>query len=179
MRPLLTLSSFIDAFNERLGHIASVALLAATLISAANAMVRYAFDDSSNALLEIQWYLFAAVVMLGASATFRRNEHVRVDVLYSILSQRGKLWLDLLGTVLVMLPVCVALLYFSWPVFITAWAGGEVSSNAGGLVRWPFALLLPLGSALLIFQGISETIKHIAALSGASKLEVHYERPLQ
>lgn len=179
MRPLLAFSNSIDAFNERLGQIASVALLLATLISAANAMVRYAFDESSNAFLEIQWYLFAAVVMLGTAATFRRNEHVRVDVLYTLLSQRGKLWLDFIGTVFVMLPVCATVLYFSWPIFVTAWTAGEVSSNAGGLVRWPFALLLPLGFALLILQGLSETIKRIAALVGTTELDLRYERPLQ
>ena len=179
MRALLAFSNFIDAFNERIGKLASVALVAAVLITAATAMVRYAYDNSSNAFLEIQWYLFAAVVMLGAAATFRRNEHVRVDILYTRLSPRGKLWLDLVGTLAVMLPVCLTFAYLSWPIFVTAWTGGEVSSNAGGLTRWPFTLLVPVGFLLLVLQGVSETIKRIAALFDAAPIERDYERPLQ
>ena len=179
MRALLAFSKFIDAINERIGKLASAALVIAVLITAATAMVRYAYDNSSNAFLEIQWYLFAAVVMLGAAATFRRNEHVRVDILYARLSPRGKLWLDLVGTLAVMLPVCIAFAYLSWPIFVTAWRGGEVSSNAGGLTRWPFALLVPLGFALLVLQGISEIIKRIVALCDAAPIESNYERPLQ
>lgn len=175
----MKLSNMIDALNERIGYVANAAVLLSCLISAGNAMVRYAFDTSSNAWLEIQWYLFTATVMLGASYTFKLNEHVRVDIFYSMLSDRGQKWLDLVGTLLFMIPVCVVIGYMSWPVFTDAWAGDEMSSNSGGLVRWPFKLALPLGFALLTLQGISEVIKRAAALHGDARLDTHYERPVQ
>lgn len=179
MHALMRLSRFIDGLNERVGHFANWAVLLSCLLSAGNAMVRYAFDTSSNAWLEIQWYLFAAVVMLGASYTLKRNEHVRVDILYGMLSDRGKKWLDLIGTVVFLIPVCVVIAYMSWPVFMDSWTGNEMSSNAGGLIRWPFKILLPVGFALLSLQGLSEVIKRAAALHGDVKLDLHYERPLQ
>ena len=175
----MKLSNLIDALNERVGYLANWAVLLSCLISAGNAMVRYAFDISSNAWLEVQWYLFASVVMLGAAYTFKKNEHVRVDILYTMLSDRGKLWLDLIGTVVFLIPVCVVITYMSWPIFTDSWFGDEMSSNAGGLIRWPFKILLPIGFALVTLQGLSEIIKRAAALHGDVKLDIHYERPVQ
>jgi len=134
---------------------------------------------SSNAWLEIQWYMFGALVMLGASYTLRRNEHVRVDVLYSSLSTRRQIAVDLFGVVFFLLPATLILCYLSWPVFYNSWAEGEVSSNAGGLLRWPIKIFLPIGFALLSLQGISELIKRIAMLTGHMKADLHYDRPLQ
>ena len=175
----MKLSNLIDTLNERVGYLANWAVLLSCLISAGNAMVRYAFDISSNAWLEVQWYLFASVVMLGAAYTFKKNEHVRVDILYTMLSDRGKLWLDLIGTVVFLIPVCVVITYMSWPIFTDSWFGDEMSSNAGGLIRWPFKILLPIGFALVTLQGLSEIIKRAAALHGDVKLDIHYERPVQ
>src|SRR5262249_23899569 len=134
---------------------------------------------SSNGFLEVQWYMFALMVMLGTSYTFRRNEHVRVEILYLHLSERGQLWLDLIGAVLFLLPVCVLMVALSWLFFMQAYDVGEWSNNSGGLIRWPIKLVIPAGFALLGLQGISEIIKRIAALSGAVVLDTHYERPVQ
>jgi len=179
VKTLLILSRAIDVLNRRLGTLANWMVLVACVISAANAMSRYAFDISSNAFLEIQWYLFAGVVMLGASYTLQRNEHVRVDILYTLLSERGKEWLDLWGTLLFLIPSCVVIGWLSWPFFYESWHIGEISGNAGGLIRWPVKLMIPLGFALLTLQGLSEIIKRAAALSGYSRFESHYERPVQ
>ena len=179
MLALLRLSRWIDALNGGLGRIADWAVVLAVLISAGNAMIRYAFDMSSNAWLEIQWYLFTATVMLGASYTLRRNEHVRVDILYTMLSERGKLWLDLIGTVLFLLTTMSALAYLSWPRLAEAWRIQEMSSNAGGLLRWPVLALMTLGFVLITLQGISEIIKRALALHGDTRYTSHYERPVQ
>ncbi|QPF74314.1 TRAP transporter small permease subunit [Roseateles sp. DAIF2] len=179
MKPLLALARWIDALNDRFGAIAKWAVLAACLISAANAVVRYALDYSSNALLEIQWYLFAGAVMLGASQVLRLNEHVRVDVLYGRYPTRMKVWVDLLGLLFFLLPVMVAMLYLSWPMFVRMYETGEMSNNAGGLIRWPVMLLIPLGFGLLILQGLSEAIKRIGWLAHKFDMDTHYERPLQ
>lgn len=179
MQGLVKFSELVDALNERVGHLANWSVVLAVAISAGNAMMRYAFDMSSNAWLELQWYFFAAVVMLGTSYTFRRNEHVRVDILYTMLSARGQKWLDLIGTIVFMIPVCVVIAYMSWPVFTDSYVGNEMSSNAGGLIRWPFKILLPIGFTLLTLQGISEIIKRVAALHGDVELDLHYERPVQ
>lgn len=179
MRALIKFSKFIDALNEQVGYLANWAVVLSCAISAGNAMMRYAFDMSSNAWLEVQWYLFASVVMLGAAYTLKKNEHVRVDILYMMLSARGKLWLDLVGTVVFLIPVCVVIAYMSWPIFTDSWLGDEMSSNAGGLVRWPFKILLPIGFALVTLQGLSEIIKRAAALHGDVKLDIQYERPVQ
>lgn len=176
---LLTFSHWIDQCNERVGLFANWAVLLACLISAGNAMMRYGFDLSSNAWLEIQWYLFAAVVMLGAAFTLRRNEHVRVDIFYGQLSARGKAWLDLIGSFLFLLPFCLFIGALTWPVFLDSWMSDEASGNAGGLVRWPFKLLLPLGFALLALQGLSEIIKRVAVIRGIAIEAAAYERPLQ
>ena len=179
MQFLLAVSRFIDTINERLGYIADWAVVLSCVISAGNAMIRYAFDTSSNAWLEIQWYLFTATVMLGASYTLKKNEHVRVDITYMMLSERGKEWLDLLGTLLFLLPTMSFLAWLSWPLFERAWTSNEVSGSAGGLTRWYVLVLLPLGFGLVTLQGVSEVIKRAAALMGVVRFETHYERPVQ
>ena len=176
---LLKISSLIDWVNDRLGWIANWFVLLACLISAANAMSRYAFDISSNAWLEIQWYLFAAIVMLGASHTLRKNEHVRVDILYTHMSERGKEWLDLIGTAVFLVPSMLVIAYYSWPFFMQSWNVQEISGNAGGLIRWPVKILVPIGFTLVAVQGISEIIKRAASLRGYVRYETHYERPVQ
>lgn len=179
MRGLLRVSAWIDAVNEKIGAAANWLVLLACLVSAGNAMVRYGFDNSSNAWLEAQWYMFAVVVMLGASATLRRNEHVRVDVIYMNLDERRRLWVDLLGGILFLMPACLLFAWLSWPLFAQSIAINEGSSNAGGLLRWPVKALLPLGFALVAIQGVSEIIKRIAALRGYIQIDGKYERPVQ
>lgn len=179
MGPLLKLSQAIDWLNDRLGTVANWLVLAACLISAANAMSRYAFDLSSNAWLEIQWYLFAGIVMLGASHTLRMNEHVRVDIVYTHLSERGKEWLDMVGTAVFLVPSMLVIAYYSWPFFMQSWSVQEISGNAGGLIRWPVKILVPIGFTLVALQGVSEIIKRAAALRGYVRFETHYERPVQ
>ena len=179
MRPLLGLSNAIDLLNQKLGDICNFLILAACVVSAANAMIRYAFGYSSNAWLELQWYMFAIVIMFGASYTFKRNEHVRVEILYLMLSERGQLWLDMIGTLFFLIPGCLLLAYLSWPFFHQAYAVGEISSNAGGLIRWPIKFVIPPGFVLLALQGVSEVIKRIAALQGYVVIDAKYERPTQ
>ena len=176
---LLKIAAAIDWVNDRLGWIANWMVLLACLISAANAMSRYAFDLSSNAWLEIQWYLFAAIVMLGASYTLKVNEHVRVDILYTHLSERGKEWLDLLGTAFFLVPSMLVIGWYAIPFFLQSWQVQEVSGNAGGLIRWPVKILVPLGFFLVALQGVSEIIKRAAALRGVERYTTHYERPVQ
>ena len=179
MKGLIALSRAIDALNDRLGRLAEICVVLACVISAANAMVRYAFDISSNAWLEIQWYLFAVMVLLGASVTLRMNEHVRVDIVYTHLSERGKEWLDLVGTIVFLLPSMLVLAWFAWPFFMQSWSIQEMSMNAGGLIRWPVKILLPVGFVLIALQGVSEIIKRAAALHGDVRYVSHYERPVQ
>jgi TRAP-type mannitol/chloroaromatic compound transport system permease small subunit len=179
MRPLLALSTAIDQLNEKVGYVCNVLVLLAVLVSAGNAMIRYAFDYSSNGWLELQWYMFAVLVMFGASYTFKRNEHVRVEIFYLYLSERGKLWLDLIGTLFLLIPSCLLLSYLSWPFFMQSYAVGEVSGNAGGLVRWPIKLVIPFGFVMLALQGVSEVIKRVAALLGVVTIDATYERPTQ
>ena len=179
MQALLALSRVIDAVNEKLGVIADWLVLLSCLISAGNAFSRYAFSISSNAWLEIQWYMFGALVMLGASYTLKRNEHVRVDIVYANLSTRAQIWVDIFGCILFLLPATLIMCYLSWPIFRNSWVENEISGNAGGLIRWPIKIFLPLGFALLSLQGISELIKRIAMLTGHMKADLHYERPLQ
>ena len=179
MRALLALSAGIDWINEKIGNFCSVLVLAACVVSAANAMIRYAFGYSSNGWLELQWYMFAILVMFGASYTFKRNEHVRVEILYLMLSERGQLWLDLIGTLCFLIPACLLLSWLSWPFFMQAYAVGEGSSNAGGLLRWPIKLVVPVGFVMLALQGVSEVIKRIAALQNLVTIDAKYERPMQ
>jgi len=176
---LLRVSSAIDKVNELLGRIANLLVLLACLISAGNAMVRYAYDYSSNGWLEAQWYMFAVMVMFGASYTLRRNEHVRVEIFYLYLSERGQLWLDLIGAVVFLIPVSLLLVVLSWPFFLQSFAVNEWSGNAGGLIRWPIKFVLPAGFTLLAAQGVSEVIKRIAALQGYVLIDAKYERPMQ
>jgi TRAP-type mannitol/chloroaromatic compound transport system permease small subunit len=179
MQPLLSLARWIDGVNDKFGAVAKWAVLLACLISAGNAFVRYGLDISSNGWLEIQWYLFAACVMLGASQVLRLNEHVRVDIFYGKLPSRGRVWVDLLGLIFFLLPAMAVMLYYSWPLFLQMWRSGEMSSNAGGLIRWPAMLTLPLGFAMVLLQGISEAIKRIGWLTHTYEMDLHYERPLQ
>ena len=145
----IRISRGIDWINDRLGVVANWMVLVACLISAGNAMMRYAFDMSSNAWLEIQWYLFAGMVMFGASFTLRMNEHVRVDIIYTHLSERGKEWLDLVGTAVFLVPSMLVIAWESLPFFLTSWQIQEMSGNAGGLLRWPVKILVPVGFTLV------------------------------
>ena len=179
MGPLLALSAGIDKLNEKIGYVCNFLVLAACIVSAGNAMIRYAFGYSSNGWLELQWYMFAILVMFGASYTFKRNEHVRVEIFYLFLTERGQLWLDLIGTLFFLIPACLLLSYLSWPFFLQAYSVGEVSGNAGGLIRWPIKFVIPAGFVMLAFQGVSEVIKRIAALQGELTIDAKYERPTQ
>jgi TRAP-type mannitol/chloroaromatic compound transport system permease small subunit len=179
MNGLIALAKVIDNVTDRFAVAAKWAVFASCMISAANAIVRYVANYSSNALLEIQWYLFAACVMLGASQVLRVNEHVRVDVFYGRLSGRTQALVDLAGLVLFMLPSMAVMIFYSWPLFEKMYLSGEMSSNAGGLIRWPAMLMLPLGFGLLFAQGVSEAIKRVGWLTHQFEGDFHYERPLQ
>jgi TRAP-type mannitol/chloroaromatic compound transport system permease small subunit len=167
MAGLLKLSRLIDAVNEWIGKFVMWLVLAAVLISAGNAVMRKAFDIGSNAFLEIQWYLFAAVFMLGSGYVWLRNAHVRIDVIASRLSKRTNSIIDILGMLVFTIPLCLILVSLSWPVFERAWVSGEMSQNAGGLIRWPVLLMIPLGFGILAAQSVSELIKRVAFLRGA------------
>ena len=166
MAPLLAASRQIDRFNEALGKSMRWLVLAAVLISAGNAIVRKAFSIGSNSLLEIQWYLFAAVFMLGGGYAFLRNVHVRIDFVSSKLSKRTNTIIDILGIIIFLIPLCLILIHLSWPLFVSALTSGEMSSNAGGLIRWPVMMLIPLGFGLLLLQAFSELTKRFAYLKG-------------
>jgi TRAP-type mannitol/chloroaromatic compound transport system permease small subunit len=166
MKALLRVSRAIDALNERIGRAMIWLVLVMVLVSAANASVRYLLNMSSNAWLELQWYLFAAVFLICAGYTLLHNEHVRIDVISSHLSRRTQIWIDVFGTVFFLFPVAGYIAWLSWPVFMNAWVSGEISTNAGGLIRWPARLLIPVGFGLLTLQGVSELIKRIAYLEG-------------
>ncbi len=177
---LLKLSRGIDWFNTQLAVVANWLVLLAAVISAGNAASRYVFSESSNGWLEIQWYMFAGMVLLGAPYTLKMNEHVRVDLFYGMFaSERTQIWIDIICGVLFLLPICVILVYFTWPWFVESWNINEASSNAGGLIRWPVKLLLPVGFTLMAFQGVSEIIKRVAALEHVIDAEFKYEKPLQ
>ena len=166
MDPLLAASRQIDRFNEAIGKSMRWLVLAAVLISAGNAIVRKAFSIGSNSLLEIQWYLFAAVFMLGGGYAFLRNVHVRIDFVSSKLSKRTNTIIDILGIIIFLIPLCLILIHLSWPLFVSALTSGEMSSNAGGLIRWPVMMLMPLGFGLLLLQAFSELTKRFAYLKG-------------
>lgn len=166
MNALLALSRVVDGISERVGKAISWLVLVAVLISTLNALVRYLFNYSSNAFLEMQWYLFAAVFLLGASWTLKRNEHIRIDVVVGRFSPRAHAWIDILGGLFFLLPLCFIVLYDAVPFFLDAFRSGEMSSNAGGLILWPAKLLIPIGFALLLLQGLAEIIKRIAFLGG-------------
>jgi TRAP-type mannitol/chloroaromatic compound transport system permease small subunit len=174
---LLTLSRLIDALTERIGKLAMWFILATTMISAGNAIVRKIFDTSSNAFLEIQWYLFAAVFMLGSGYAFLRNAHVRIDFISSKFSARGRNWVDVIGIIVFVFPLCYMMATLGWPLFMNAYESGEMSSNAGGLIRWPVYALIPAGFALLALQSVSELIKRIAFLIGSGPDVLAHEGP--
>jgi len=163
---LLRISGLIDGLNEHVGRLSYWLILVMVLVSAGNASVRYIFDRSSNAWLEIQWYLFSAVFLLGAGYTLLHNQHVRIDVISGRLSKRARAWIDVFGTLFFLLPMAIAIMWMSWPVFVQAWELHEESSNAGGLIVWPARLLVPAGFLMLVLQGFSELIKRIAFLLG-------------
>ena len=179
MQALLAISRVIDWINARLGVVARWLVLIACLLSAGNAASRYVLSASSNAWLEIQWYLFSGIFLLGASYTLKVNEHVRVDLIYAYVSGRTRLWIDIFGLIFFLLPATIILAKMTWPFFLDSWMRDEQSNNAGGLARWPVKLLLPVGFVLLSAQGISELIKRFAALRGLIELETKYDRPLQ
>jgi TRAP-type mannitol/chloroaromatic compound transport system permease small subunit len=166
MNALLKFSKAVDWLNAQVGKYVIWLILASTVISAVNAIVRKAFNMSSNAYLEVQWYLFAAAFLLASGYTLLNNEHVRIDVISHRLSRRAQMWIDVLGFVFFLTPVCCAVLFFGTPFFLKGYYSGEMSSNAGGLIRWPVFLMMPLGFFLLLLQGWSELIKRIAFLMG-------------
>jgi TRAP-type mannitol/chloroaromatic compound transport system permease small subunit len=166
MKAMLAFSRAVDGLNEQVGKATYWLILAAVLISTGNAIVRYTFNTSSNAWLEIQWYLFSFVFLFCAGYTLLHNQHVRIDIVSGFLSARGRAWIDILGTLLFLLPMAVAIMWLSWPVFLDAWRSDEVSTNAGGLLVWPGRLMVPLGFFLLVLQGFSELIKRVAFLRG-------------
>ena len=166
MTALLNLSRAIDRLNEFVGRTVSWLVLAAVLISAINAVVRKAFNMSSNAFLEIQWYLFAAVFLLAAGYTMLRQEHVKIDVILHRFSKRTQIKVEIFGILVFLFPFCWSVIDLVWPLVIKAFVSGEMSSNAGGLIRWPVFALVPAGFALLALQGVSELIKRVAYLQG-------------
>ena len=179
MQRLLNTALFIDRMNDWVASIAKWSIAAACAISAANAFVRYGFNFSSNAFLEIQWYLFAACVMFGTAQVLRVNEHVRVDILYNIYPTRGKVYVDIMGLSLFLMPMCLLIIWLIIPLAYDQFMTGERSSNAGGLIRWPVTATVPLGLSLLALQGASEIIKRVAWLMHRYEMDTHYERPLQ
>jgi TRAP-type mannitol/chloroaromatic compound transport system permease small subunit len=166
MRALLAFSRAVDWLSDRVGRYVIWLIFASTLISGVNAAVRKAFNYSSNAFLEVQWYLFAASFLLVAGYTLFQGEHVKIDVIYHRLSKRTQMWIDVFGFVFFLTPMCVAVLAFGIPFFVKGFYSGEMSNNAGGLIRWPVFLMMPLGFALLLLQGWSELIKRLAFLQG-------------
>ena len=166
MKLMLAMAQAVDAFNERVGKLTHWLILVAVLISAGNAVTRYSLDMSSNAWLEVQWYLFSAVFLFCAGYTLLHNQHVRIDIVSGMFSRRVQTWIEIFGTVFFLLPMAILILGLSWPVFVDAWRSNEVSTNAGGLAVWPARLMLPIGFLLLVLQGFSELIKRIAFLRG-------------
>ena len=179
MKTLLALARLIDAVTDRFAVLAKWAILIACAVSAGNAVIRYSLDISSNAFIEIQWYLFAVCVMFGASQVLRVNEHVRVDILYGIYPTRTKVIVDLVGICIFLIPLCAFVAWSAMPVLTQMYVTKEMSSNAGGLIRWPAMLTIPLGMGLLILQAVSEVIKRIGWLMHVYEMDTHYERPLQ
>jgi len=179
MNRLLNLARHIDWLSNRFGDLAKWAVLAACLISAGNAAVRYALSIGSNAMLEIHGDLLAALVMFGAAQVLRVNEHVRVDVLYGMYPTRTKVIVDLLGLCLFLLPAMGLIAWLSLPYLVKMYTSGEMSSNAGGLIRWPVMATIPLGLGLLMLQAVSEIIKRVGWLMHVHEMDTHYERPLQ
>jgi TRAP-type mannitol/chloroaromatic compound transport system permease small subunit len=166
MQALLRVSRLIDGLNERIGRVMYWLVLVAVMVSAGNAISRKVLNLSSNAYLELQWYLFSALFLFCAGYTLLRNEHVRIDVVAGRFSARTQAWIDIFGTVFFLLPMAVLFIYLSWPIFIRTYMQGEISTNAGGLLIWPARFMVPVGFTLLTLQGLSELIKRIAFLTG-------------
>jgi TRAP-type mannitol/chloroaromatic compound transport system permease small subunit len=177
MKVLIAISWAIDALNERIGRWVLWLVVVTTVVSAANAISRYALGMASNAWLELQWYLFGAIVLLAAGYTLKHNGHVRIDIIYGHLSPRMQAWIDLIGGLVFLVPLCVLMVWFSWPIFIDSLQHHEMSSDAGGLIRWPARLLTPVGFLLLALQGVSEMIKRAAFLRGIDLLS--HEKPTE
>ncbi len=166
MQALLKFSKMVDWLNSQIGKYVIWLILASTIISGVNAVVRKAFNVGSNAFLEVQWYLFAASFLLAAGYTLLNGEHVKIDVVSSKLSKRAQMWIDVIGFTVFLTPVCGAILWYGVPFFLKGFYSGEMSTNAGGLIRWPVYLMIPLGFGLLLLQGWSELIKRLAFLQG-------------
>lgn len=166
MNILLRLSRVIDAINNGVGHLTYWLVLVAVIISSGNATVRYIFNTSSNAWLELQWYLFSAIFLLCSGYTFLKNEHIRIDVIVGRFSKRVHAWIDIFGILFFLFPMAILIMVLSWPMVVSSYGIHEMSNNAGGLLRWPVKLLVPVGFALLVLQGVSELIKRIAFLFG-------------
>jgi TRAP-type mannitol/chloroaromatic compound transport system permease small subunit len=166
MRALLKFSNAVDWLNAQVGKWVIWLILGSTIISAINALVRKIFNASSNAYLEVQWYLFAGAFLLAAGYTLLHGEHVKIDVVSSHLSKRKQIWIDIIGFTFFLMPMCMIILWFGTPFFLQGWRSGEMSSNAGGLIRWPVYALMPIGFSLLMLQGLSELVKRIAFLRG-------------
>ena len=179
MSILLKFALGMDWLSKKMGALATWTVLLAALISAGNAFVRYGFDWSSNALIEIQWYLFAYMVMVGAPHVLKLNEHVRVDLIYGKLRGNHPVYVDLFGLFVFLLPVIGLLTYLSWGYFWNTFTSSEMSPNAGGLIRWPVTLAMPLGFGMVLLQGVAEIIKRVAYLQGKFEMDTHYEKPLQ
>jgi TRAP-type mannitol/chloroaromatic compound transport system permease small subunit len=178
VRILMRLAALIDGLNERVGKTVYWLVLVAVLVSAGNAIIRKLFNMSSNAFLELQWYLFSAVFLFSAGFTLLRNEHVRIDVVAGMLSPRKQAWIDIFGTVFFLLPMTLLFVWLSWPIFIRTYTHGEISTNAGGLLIWPARLMVPIGFALLSLQGVSELIKRIAFVTGRGPDPIKRHDPL-
>ncbi len=181
MKSLLRLSRAIDWLNEQVGHLVYWLVLAAVLISSANATSRYLLNKTSNGWLEMQWYLFAAIFLLCSGYTFLHNEHIRIDVVSQRFSRRTRIWIDIFGTLFFMLPMTTFIMILGWSMFKESYMVHEVSADPGGLVRWPVKLLVPVGFFLLTLQGLSELVKRIAFLMGLipDPLEKHVEAALE
>jgi TRAP-type mannitol/chloroaromatic compound transport system permease small subunit len=179
MKSLLPVALTIDKINGKFAELATWAMFIGCMVSAANATIRYAINKSSNGWLELQWYSFGFTVMLGAAFVFKLNEHVRVDIIYGKLASRTQARIDLFGILFFLMPVSVLMVYMSFPWFLSSFNGSEMSSNAGGLIRWPAKLAIPLGFFLIALQGVSEVIKRVCYLNGSYEMNVNYEKPLQ
>lgn len=179
MEKILKLALGIDWISEKFGMLASWTVLLTALISAANAFVRYGFGWSSNSYIEIQWYFFSYMVMVGAPIVLKLNEHVRVDLIYGKLKGNRPVYIDLFGLVFFLLPVASLLTFLSWRYFASNLMSGEGSTSSGGLIRWPVILAMPLGFGLMLLQGLSEITKRVAYLQGKFQMDTHYEKPLQ
>ena len=179
MSALLKFANLMDGLSTRMANLASLAVFLSAMICAGNAFIRYGIDWSSNSLLEIQWYMFAWVVMVGAPYVLKVNEHVRVDLIYGKLSGNLPVYVDIFGLLIFLLPIMGFLFWLSAPYFLNTLVSGEMSQNAGGLIRWPATLALPVGFGMVWLQGLAELIKRVAYLRGEFAMDTHYEKPLQ